>query len=119
MHFIQAGALEEFCRPILRRQCCAEAGQHTEHLEQQLARMQEELAELQHSISSLQAEAERCKKQLAEQCTRADAAERECAQLAERLAASDAGLSAYQATCAKQVWPCSDRTGLSHFLFQT
>ena len=65
--------------------------------------MKQELAGLEHSASALQAEAEHREAQLVEQCARADAAERECAQLAERLAASEAGLSAYQATCAKQV----------------
>ena len=101
-------ACKKDCRPILRWQCCAEAGQHTEDLEQQLARMKQELAGLEHSTSTLQAEAERCEAQLAEQCARADAAERECAQLTDRLAASEAGLSAYQATCAKQVRPSCD-----------
>ena len=108
LHLIQAKSCTEDRRPILRWQCRAEAGQHTEDLEQQLALMKQELAGLEHSASDLQAEAERREAQLLEQCARADAAERECAQLAERLAASNAGLSAYQATCAKQVRPSCD-----------
>ena len=112
LHLHKANSLEgEHCRLILRWQRCAEAGQHTEDLEQQLAHMKQELAELKHSAGSLQAEAQRRETQLVEQCARADAAEKACAQLTERLAASDAGLSAYQATCGKQVRPSPDRLG--------
>lgn len=86
----------------------AEASQHTADLERQLTGMKRELSDMEACVSSLHAEADTRGQQLAEQTARAEAAEKECADLQEGLAACDAEIAAHEAKHAEQVLtlPC-------------